>query len=389
MSMKSSAYSRVLLPLVLLLLVASAGPGRCLDEIPVPAEAASGAAHLLSLVGPDNRREFQPERLAGLLEFILRPKKDGTIHTIAAALDLPSAYCQVDVRMPLDRVLQYAFNPAIPWFATSPSSLRSTAWTRTEQPWPALPRLWEQIPKEGPPLVVRGEEVVENTPDLFSGSYYRYRLHRTLIAYVYGGRRTVISISRQVDASEVGKKGYTVGKDDDWTYFYSGEPGLTLGGLGWVKCRMFDSAGISIYTEPEPGVTRLGNLKWIRAGWNGLNVVQNDHIYHGMTRFASTFKQLLESPRLPAVTAFEEACRRIERLNDGELRERMARYRKVLAARADALEGGARKHLPDPFWADSYWAGLTAEDMRSVLVLETLKALLGKSSDWPDLLPGA
>jgi hypothetical protein len=117
--------------------------------------------------------------------------------------------------------------------------------------------------------------------------------------------------------------------------------------------------------------------------------VQNDHIYHGMTRFAATFKQLLESPRLPAVKALEEACRRIERLNDGELRDRMARYRKVLAARADVLEGGARKHLPDPFWADSYWAGLTAEDMRSVLVLETLKALLGKSSDWPDLLPGA
>src|SRR5512137_1150863 len=140
MSMKSYATPRVLLPLVLLLLVASAGTGRCLDEIPVPAEAASGAAHLLSLVGPDTGREFQPERLAGLLEFILRPKKDGTIHTIAAALDLPSAYCQVDVRMPLDRVLQYAFNPAIPWFATSPSSLRSTAWTRTEQPWTALPR---------------------------------------------------------------------------------------------------------------------------------------------------------------------------------------------------------------------------------------------------------
>ena len=92
------------------------------------------------------------------------------IHTIAAALDLPSAYYEADVRMPLDRVLQYAFNPSIPWFATSPSSLRSTAWTRTEQPWPALPRLWEQIPKGGPPLVVRGEEVVENTPELVSAS---------------------------------------------------------------------------------------------------------------------------------------------------------------------------------------------------------------------------
>ncbi|HSV94318.1 MAG TPA: hypothetical protein VLH81_14645, partial [Desulfobacterales bacterium] len=220
-----SRLTRVLAPVACALAMLIAGTAHCLDEAPVPAEAAAGAAHLLSLVGPDNRREFEPERIARLMEFILRPKKDGTIHTIAAALDLPSAYCEADVRMPLDRVLQYAFNPAIPWFATSPSSLRSTAWTRTEQPWPTLPRLWEQIPKGGPPLVVRGEEVVENTPDLFSGSYYRYRLHRTLIAYVYDGRRTVISLSRQADASDVGKKGYTVGKDDDWTYFYSGEPG--------------------------------------------------------------------------------------------------------------------------------------------------------------------
>jgi hypothetical protein len=42
--------------------------------------------------------------------------------------------------------------------------------------------------------------------------------------------------------------------------------------------------------------------------------------------------------------------------------------------------------LPDPFWADSYWTGLTAEEMRSVLVLETFKAMIGKSADWPELL---
>jgi hypothetical protein len=236
--------------------------------------------------------------------------------------------------------------------------------------------------------VIRGIEVVENTPDLFSGSYYRYTLHRTLIAYTHRGRRTVISISRQADASEVGKKGYTIGKDDEWTYFYSGEPGLTIGGLGWVKSRMFDSAGISVYTESEPGVVRLGNLKWIRAGWNGLNVVQNDHIYQGMVRFSRTFKQLLESPRLPAVTAFEDACRRIDRLSEAELRERMGRYRQVLQARADALDGGARKHLPDAFWEAGYWAALSPEHMRAVLVLETLKAMLGKASDWPELLRG-
>lgn len=384
--MKFSASYLLGVPVIVALVLASATVAHCQDEAPVPATIVPGITHLLGLVGPENRKEFNPERVADLIAFVLQPPKEGTILTAAAALDYPSAYCQVDVRMPLERVLQYAFNPTIPWFTTSPSSLRSTAWTRTEPPWRDLPRIWEQIPAEGPPVMIRGVEVVENTPDLFSGSYYRYRLHRTLIAFTQGGRRTLVSISRQADESELGKKGYTVGKDEDWTYFYSGEPGLTIGGLGWVKCRMFDSAGISIYTEVEPGRVRFANLKWIRAGWGGVNVVQNQHIYHGMVRFASTFKQLLESPRLPSVPALEEACRRIDRLSEAELRERMSGYRRILQARADTLDGGARKHLPDVFWDNGYWAGLNIEQMRAVLVLETLKAMLGRSSDWPELL---
>ena len=257
------------------------------------------------------------------------------------------------MRVPLDRVLQYAFNPAIPWFATSPVL---PAVDRLDPHRAALAGAAAALgadPQGGPPRSVRGEEVVENTPDLFSGSYYRYRLHRTLIAYTDGGRRTVISISRQVDASEIGKKGYTVGKDDDWTYFYSGEPGLTLGGLGWVKCRMFDSAGISIYTEPEPGVVRLGNLKWIRAGWNGLNVVQNDHIYQGMMRFARDVQAAAGVAAAAPVKALEDACGRIERLSDGRVARAHDALSPGVAARADALKGGARKHLPDAFWASA------------------------------------
>ncbi|MCK7512388.1 MAG: hypothetical protein MZV70_55680 [Desulfobacterales bacterium] len=100
----------------------------------------------------------------------------------------------------------------------------------------------------------------------------------------------------------------------------------------------------------------------------------------------STFKQLLESPRLPAVAALEDACRRIERLSDGELRERMARYRKVLAARADRLEGARASTCPTPSGPTATGPALTAEEMRSVLVLETFKAMIGKSSDWPELL---
>ena len=87
----TSRLTRVLAPVACLVAMLFAGTAHGLDETPVPAEAAAGAAHLLSLVGPDNRREFEPNRIAPLMEFILRPKKEGTIYTIAAALDLPSA----------------------------------------------------------------------------------------------------------------------------------------------------------------------------------------------------------------------------------------------------------------------------------------------------------
>jgi hypothetical protein len=167
--------------------------------------------------------------------------------------------------MPIEQVLRYAYNRSIPWFATCPSSLRLAAWARTDDPWRTLLRLWELKPVEGAPVVIRGLEIVENTPDLFSGAYHRYGQHRTLIYLVREGRRVFISLSKQADPSEAGKKGYTLGSDDDWNYFYSGEPGTIIGGLGWFETRLFDSAGIAIYIEPRPGGTRLANLKWLRG----------------------------------------------------------------------------------------------------------------------------
>ena len=87
----------------------------------------------------------------------------------------------------------------------------------------------------------------------------------------------------------------------------------------------------------------------------------------------------MESPRLPAVKTLEEDCQKIAGLSDAAMRDRMKSYRQLLAALGEKLNGGARKNLPEAFWSESYWEGLSREEMQSLLVLEILKGYLGKS----------
>lgn len=351
------------------------------DEASFPPEVVAGAEHLLSLVGPGNQEAFQPERIGGFMEFVNRSKKDGARYAAKSGNGFSSSYNEVDVRTRLADLLQYAFNPVIPWFTSSPSSLRSTSWKQTDKPWTNLPRLWELLGNTETPVVIRGRETVENTPDIFSGGYYRYDLYRTLVVFSSGSHRTVLSISKQADVSDVGRKGYIVGNDEDWNYFYSGEPGLNVTGLSWVKSYMYDSAGISVYTEAgqDQALVRAASFKWLRAGWSNINMVQNDHIYQGMMRFARAFKEIMESPRLPPVKTFENDCRTIAGFSDSAMRDQMTSYRQLLAMRAEKLEGGARRHLPEAFYSEGYWQGMKREEMESTLVLETLKRYLGKS----------
>jgi hypothetical protein len=365
------------------MLMALLGSGRlhAAEEVKLPADAAAGIGHLLDLVGPGSQSAFEPERIDGLLEFIDGPKQPGSIYTAEPIDGSASAYTEVDVRMSLAAFLQYTFNPAVPWFATTPSSLRWSSWKNTELPWQRFPKVWELLDAAEPPIVIRGMESVENTPDLFSGAYYRYDLYRTLILLRRADRNILISLSKQKNRSEVGKKGYILGPDDEWVYFYSGEPGLTVGGLGWMNSYMYDSVGISVYTEKAPSGTavRTANVKWVRGGWSNINVIQNEHIHKGMLRFAQTLKSVLESPRLPSVKVLEESAAHIFRLTDSALREKTRVYRGILAARAERLNGGARKNLPESFWDESVWEGMSREEMESALVVETLKAHLGKT----------
>jgi hypothetical protein len=142
---------------------------------------------------------------------------------------------------------------------------------------------------------------------------------------------------------------------------------------------MYDSIGISIYTEMtrEAAAVRTANIKWVRAGWSQLNVVQRDHILRGMQRFMRTLKAILESPRLPPVRTMEEDMARVSQLTDAEIRNGPATPRWPAAANAPRA-GAARA------FRISGMSGLEPNDSRGNGInadLETFKAHLGKTTE--------
>ena len=250
-----------------------------LTRIQVPGSLSPGLAHLLDLANPEGPQALQPDKITRLLEFVKAPKDPGAMYFADPKLGSPSAYFDFDIRQHFDHILKYTFNPNVPNYLTSPSSTRLSHWEQVQGSGQRLPALWDFPDGPDTPIIVRGLEFVENRPDIFSGAYYSYHLYRTLILLKANNRKVIISISKQKGLSDVGKKGYVLGSDDNWDYFYSGKPGLTMTGLGWVRSHMYDSYGINIYYEIDPHapLVRCAAFKWVRAGWSRINAIPAEY----------------------------------------------------------------------------------------------------------------
>ena len=373
-----------LLAAVCLTIAASAAAERLPASVAAPAELAPGLNHLLEMAGSQAKPEFDPELIGPLMAFITADKSGGTFFSAPRKTGGPSAYYQVLIRRSLKSIIAYAFSPDIPALATVPSSTRMVRWMSDEDGQTALPRLGRMLENLSAPVLVHGRETVVNTPDQFSGAYYDYEQDRALILYPYQQRTALISISRQNGRSGPGRKGVVLGRDSDWDYLYSREIGLNLKGLGWMRSHMFDSYGINVYLETAKGgpETILAAFKWVRAGWNSINVVRDGHVYSGLQRFGTTFKRIIESPLLPEPAELASALSPIKSLSHSRLRARMDIYRRLLARRhADVLtsaSGWPASVLNDP----QYWDSLSEEEMQSVLVVEKMKqALTNETTD--------
>jgi hypothetical protein len=381
--MLQSLFLTVILTLVIYLSLAAGFKANASPlELTIPQSLYPELHHLLDLVDPEKDVSFDPRLIHRLIDFVESPKNDAALYEADEVLKMPSAYYQFDIRKNLPKILEYAFNPDIPCIATMPTSTRLFYWLDEKGHTRPTPRLARYLEDLNAPVVVKGLQFVENTPDTNSGAYYAYKLYQTLILIKYRQRNTLINISRQTDVSTVGKKGYVLGKDDDWDYFYSGKKGLTLPTLGWVRSYMYDSCGLIIYDEidRERAVARCALFKWLRAGWSGINMVRRKHIFNGLKRFAKPFKEILEYPLLPPVDALTFDFKRIRMFSDTTLRSKMELYSNILKNRYGFRKQHAKK-LPSNLFDDkSHWKKMSREEMQSALVVEYMKTIMGKTN---------
>lgn len=366
---------------IALLLSTGSQAAENLAEVEVPQALSAGLHHFLDLSDPEKAIAFDPKKVAGVLDFINQTGKNAALYYADSILNAPSAYYEFDIHQNLKKIVSYSFNPDIPEIATMPSSARLFYWLDARQNRQSPPSIMKYLDRLGSPVVIKGLQHVEITPDTHSGAYYAYNIHQTVLIFKYRQRNILVVASKQEDVSTVGKKGYVLGADDDWDYLYTGKPGLTLPALGWVKSYMYGSNGITIYDEVDPvaGRVRCAAFKWLQAGWSGINMVRRKHIYSGLKRFAKPMKEILEYHSLPTVESMVCKFSRIRAFSEDTLRSKMQIYSGILQNRYDGGKGHAKK-LPAHLFKDkTHWAQMSRDEMESALVIEYMKYAVGKT----------
>lgn len=326
----------------------------------------------------DPKAVLDVQAIATLVDYVIGAKssRESDLPTIQKA---PGGYYEYDTRISFSDFLQYSYSSQIPAALTSPSSLRHSLWNG--QPG-RLPSSWVLASPDGKPTIIRGLQRDAITPDQNTGVYYEYNLNRALILLNYKGRQVLISIAKQAHVSDVGKKGYILGNDNDWNYYYSDEIGSAKAGLGWVKSYIYDyfTVGVNVESGSSPSMVRTGVFQWIRAGWSGINFVQSEHIINGIKRYAKNSKSILESPKLPAPNQITAAYQRLSSLPHSDL---LGKYTALQLARQSlAVQSG--KIATSKIKKQNSYAGTPKEQIVEELMLEYLKIALGK----PSLLGG-
>ncbi len=351
-----------------------------LEEKRLPAALDDEFDDLREVLDPSGPDDFTPEQIENILQFLRSPREENTLYHGGKWRGAPSAFFRFDLATDLERLLQYGFNPGIPPSALLPSSVRVADWTRVNGQEQPLPRLWEELPELNRPIVVRGVEFNENTPDVSTGAYHAYHLERALVLFRYQGSPVFLSLSRQQGKSSVGKKGAILGQDSQWDYLYSDEPGLTIGGLGWASSYLYESFSAVIFYQPDPDqpLLRGAIIKWLRAGWLGFNMVNSGHIHSGLIRFVEGLRSILEDPQLPPPQQLIEGYRDIRQLPEPVLRERVKSY----VARVKKEHSGDPALDREPFsrliQGDNYANVMTRRELQGVLDLELMKCALGR-----------
>ncbi len=369
-------------------LTAQAYGGSNFKEVKLPDNIKAGIDHLRSISHHKTAVTFNPEAVNELLSFVVSPKPDDVRYYGPKTDGVNSAYSEFGINSGLARILKYAFNPLIPSQVFRPSSVRYSSWRSIDGAGKIPARFIEGMTDRSEPVIIRGIEREMTTPDVNTGGYYEYGSERTDILMRHKGNNVFLSLTRQNGRSTVGRKGGVIGADDKWNYFYSGKEGLSRTGLGWVDSYIYSSLTLSVYYEIDgrKPFVKCGILKWLSAGWAGINVVGTIPIRVGLNRYARDFKIMMENSRLPAV---KEMINRFSVFKGLSIDELKAKYVPYLAAITSNYKNDkilSRRSFSKLIKSGGYLNQMNRKELESALVLEEIKCIVGKNCNNHDTM---
>lgn len=289
------------------------------------------------------------------------------------------AYWEFSLPRSLKDVAAYLFNPEVPPHAVYPQSVRMGGWLEPQVAVAGLKPLQGALPDIETPVVFRGTEYEGTTPDVNAGTYYRYELKRLVVGFQDGQGPTIISVSRLQGDSSVGKKGVAFGPPNGWYYFYSGITGNLLTGVGWAESKMYDSISVFVFRETGAGRTKIGLLKWVKAGWKGMNMVKSKHILKGMQEFGKGLQTVLASPAMPAPSAIAQSAKKIAAYPEDKMRQELSPLDALLRESAAKNKDLQRSEFK-PLVEGDYLATLTREEMAAELVKDDIRRALDRKA---------
>lgn len=344
----------------------------------LPPDVISTLHYLLDLVNNEDGEAYDARRIAPLMTFIIAPKKDNVLYSADNSFGAPSAYNEFAVKAGIQRITDYILDADIPSFFFWPSSLRLSRWTQVVGGDGQFARLRAASNDLDAPFTLKGVEHITITPDQHTGAYYSYDVDKLVILCPYQKGKIMINIYRQQEPSAVGRRGWVLGKDEEWSYLYTRDKGLNVKGLGWANTYMYDSFGVTVYyqADPEKPVVTCGTVSWVKAGWASINMVQSKHIHRGLVRVADAFTEVMEDPRLPEPATLAKTFSKSKDLPTPTLRAYAKDYLSGLEQRIASSDTLSKK-VGGKFDSQTLLEQMTHDELYAVLALDYLKKLLG------------
>jgi hypothetical protein len=347
-------------------------------EVSLPSDVISTLHYLLDLTQTGDDAAWDAQRIAPLMAFLMSPKPEDALYHADGSFDAPSAYNEFTINSSVQRISDYIMDADIPSFFFWPSSLRLARWTAVDGGDRQFDRLRTASRDLKAPFILKGAEHITITPDQHTGAYYSYDVDRMVILSPFRKGKMLVNMYLQQKPSAVGRRGWVLGKDDEWNYLYTRDKGLNVKGLGWADTYMYDSFGITVYyqADPEKPVVTCGTVSWVKAGWAGINMVQSKHIQRGLVRVADAFTAVMEDPRLPEPAKLAQTFSKSRNLPTPTLRAFARDYLSGLEQRI-ASSKTLLKKMGGTFDSQTLLEQMTRDELYAVLALDYFKKLLG------------